>query len=36
MAELLAECDAIGHTPTGGAAVTSGGKLKARRVIHAV
>ncbi len=30
------ECDAIGYTPTGGAAVTSGGALPARRVIHAV
>jgi O-acetyl-ADP-ribose deacetylase (regulator of RNase III) len=30
------ECDAIGHCPTGDAAVTSGGNLPARYVIHAV
>jgi O-acetyl-ADP-ribose deacetylase (regulator of RNase III) len=29
------ECDAIGSIPLGGAAITSGGKLKARHVIHA-
>src|SRR5580692_2943889 len=29
------ECDAIGSIPVGGAAITSGGKLKARFVIHA-
>lgn len=29
------ECDAIGTIPLGGAAITSGGKLKARYVIHA-
>ncbi|MBI3668429.1 MAG: macro domain-containing protein [Acidobacteria bacterium] len=29
------ECDAIGSIPVGGAAITSGGKLKARYVIHA-
>lgn len=29
------ECDAIGTIPVGGAAITTGGKLKARRVIHA-
>src|SRR5207245_5650501 len=29
------ECDAIGSIPVGGAAITSGGKLKARHVIHA-
>jgi O-acetyl-ADP-ribose deacetylase len=29
------ECDAIGSIPIGGAAITSGGKLKARHVIHA-
>src|SRR5579862_865879 len=29
------ECDAIGSIPLGGAAITSGGKLKARYVIHA-
>ncbi len=29
------ECDKIGSIPVGGAAITSGGKLKARYVIHA-
>jgi O-acetyl-ADP-ribose deacetylase (regulator of RNase III) len=29
------ECDAIGAIPIGGAALTSGGKLRARYVIHA-
>ena len=29
------ECDAIGSIPIGGAAITSGGKLPARYVIHA-
>jgi O-acetyl-ADP-ribose deacetylase (regulator of RNase III) len=29
------ECDAIGSVPIGGAAITSGGKLRARFVIHA-
>ena len=29
------ECDAIGSIPVGGAAITGGGKLKARFVIHA-
>src|SRR5271166_187066 len=29
------ECDAIGSIPIGGAAITSGGKLHARFVIHA-
>jgi O-acetyl-ADP-ribose deacetylase len=29
------ECDAIGSIPVGGAAITSGGKLRARHVIHA-
>jgi O-acetyl-ADP-ribose deacetylase (regulator of RNase III) len=29
------ECDAIGSIPLGFAAITSGGKLKARHVIHA-
>jgi O-acetyl-ADP-ribose deacetylase len=29
------ECDAIGSIPVGGAAITSGGKLHARHVIHA-
>src|SRR5512140_3103660 len=30
------ESDRIGHVPVGGAAITTGGKLKARYVIHAV
>ncbi|WXG44379.1 MAG: macro domain-containing protein [Promethearchaeati archaeon SRVP18_Atabeyarchaeia-1] len=30
------ECDRIGYCPVGGAVITSGGKLKARYVIHAV
>jgi O-acetyl-ADP-ribose deacetylase (regulator of RNase III) len=30
------ESDAIGFVPVGGAAVTSGGKLRARHIIHAV
>src|SRR5580704_1820949 len=34
-AEIQKECDAIGTIPVGGAAITSGGKLKARYVIHA-
>jgi len=29
------ECNAIGTIPVGGAAITGGGKLKARHVIHA-
>src|ERR1700681_3378252 len=29
------ECDAIGSIPIGGAAITAGGKLRARHVIHA-
>jgi O-acetyl-ADP-ribose deacetylase (regulator of RNase III) len=29
------ECDAIGSIPVGGAAITTGGKLRARFVIHA-
>jgi len=29
------ECDGIGSIPVGGAAITSGGKLRARYVIHA-
>jgi O-acetyl-ADP-ribose deacetylase len=33
--EIQRECDAIGSIPVGGAAITSGGKLKARHVIHA-
>jgi O-acetyl-ADP-ribose deacetylase len=33
--KIQAECDAIGTIPVGGAAITSGGGLKARHVIHA-
>jgi O-acetyl-ADP-ribose deacetylase (regulator of RNase III) len=33
--EIQSECDKIGTIPVGGAAITSGGKLKARYVIHA-
>jgi O-acetyl-ADP-ribose deacetylase (regulator of RNase III) len=33
---IQAECDRIGEIPVGTAAITGGGKLKARRVIHAV
>ncbi|MDE3170537.1 MAG: macro domain-containing protein [Acidobacteriota bacterium] len=33
--QIQAECDAIGPVPLGGAAITSGGKLKAKHVIHA-
>lgn len=33
--EIQRECDAIGSIPLGYAAITSGGKLKARFVIHA-
>lgn len=33
--QIQVECDAIGTIPLGGAAITSGGKLKARHVIHA-
>src|SRR5580692_12587264 len=29
------ECDAIGSIPIGGAAITTGGKMRARHVIHA-
>ena len=32
---IQAECDEIGTIPVGGAAITSGGDLKARYVIHA-
>lgn len=32
---IQAECDEIGTIPLGGAAITSGGQLKARHVIHA-
>jgi O-acetyl-ADP-ribose deacetylase (regulator of RNase III) len=33
--EIQKECDAIGSIPVGSAAITSGGKLRARYVIHA-
>lgn len=33
--KIQAECDEIGGIPVGGAAITSGGNLKARYVIHA-
>jgi O-acetyl-ADP-ribose deacetylase len=33
--EIQRECDAVGSIPVGGAAITSGGRLKARHVIHA-
>ncbi len=33
--EIQRECDAIGSIPVGYAAITTGGKLKARFVIHA-
>lgn len=33
--QIQRECDAIGSIPVGGAAITSGGQLKARHVIHA-
>lgn len=32
---IQAECDEIGMIPLGGAAITSGGELKARHVVHA-
>ena len=33
--QIQKECDEIGPVPVGGAAITSGGNLKARYVIHA-
>src|SRR5580700_1285613 len=33
--EIQRECDAIGSIPIGGAAITTGGRLRARFVIHA-
>ena len=33
--KIQSECDEIGPVPVGGAAITSGGNLKARYVIHA-
>jgi O-acetyl-ADP-ribose deacetylase (regulator of RNase III) len=34
--EIQAQCDRIGGTFVGGAVITTGGRLKARHVIHAV
>lgn len=34
--DIARECRAIGYTPTGQAAITTGGRLPARHVIHAV
>ncbi len=34
--EIQRECDKIGYCPVGGAVITTGGRLKARYVIHAV
>jgi O-acetyl-ADP-ribose deacetylase (regulator of RNase III) len=34
-AEIQRDCNAIGSIPVGGAAITTGGKLRARFVIHA-
>ncbi|MBI5885419.1 MAG: O-acetyl-ADP-ribose deacetylase [Deltaproteobacteria bacterium] len=34
--EIMAECRNIGNCPTGEAVITTGGRLKARRVIHTV
>lgn len=34
--EIQAQCDRIGGTFVGGAVITTGGKLKARHVVHAV
>lgn len=34
--QIQAECDKIGGTFVGGAVITTGGKLRARHVIHAV
>lgn len=33
--QIQAECDKVGTIPVGGAAITTAGNLKARRVIHA-
>jgi O-acetyl-ADP-ribose deacetylase len=33
--QIQSECDKIGTIPVGGAAITSGGNLRARHVIHA-
>jgi len=34
--KIQEECDRIGYCPVGGAAITSGGNLRAKHVIHAV
>lgn len=34
--EIMAECRQIGHCPTGEAVITTGGRLKAKKVIHTV
>ncbi|HAO93982.1 MAG: O-acetyl-ADP-ribose deacetylase [Deltaproteobacteria bacterium GWB2_55_19] len=34
--EIMAECRKIGGCPTGGAVITTAGRLKARKVIHTV
>ncbi|MHC1579824.1 MAG: macro domain-containing protein [Candidatus Alkanophagales archaeon] len=34
--EIQEECDRIGYCPVGGAVITTGGRLKAKYVIHAV
>lgn len=34
--DIWRECQAIGRTPTGQAAITTGGRLPARHVVHAV
>lgn len=34
--EIMAECGKIGSCPTGSAVITTGGRLKARHVIHTV
>ena len=34
--QIQEECNRIGHCPVGSAVITSGGKLKAKHVIHAV
>ncbi|RJX36516.1 MAG: O-acetyl-ADP-ribose deacetylase [Desulfarculus sp.] len=34
--EIMAECRQIGHCPTGEAVITTGGRLKAKQVIHTV
>lgn len=34
--QIMEECRQIGHCPTGGAVITTGGRLKAKKVIHTV